>query len=82
MQEHRSLLYFFIDQKFERVDGIAGQTVKSVKALLYRTLEISFVVHKQLVRNAMLVPPVEVSFVVFIFGGGCRGAGEAVVPER
>ena len=81
MQEHRSLLYFFIDQKFERVDGIAGQTVKSVKALLCRTLEIYFVVSK-LVRNAMLVPPVEVSFVVFIFGGGCRGVGEVVVPER
>ena len=81
MLERSSLLRFSIDQKFERVDGIAGQTVKSVKALLCRTLEISFVVSK-LVRSAMLVPPVEVSFVVFIFGGGCRGAGEVVVLER
>ena len=81
MLEHSNSLYFFVHRKFKRVVGIAAQTVKSVKALLLHTLEISFVVHK-LVRSAMLVLPVEVSFVVFLFGGGCRGGGEVVVPER
>ena len=81
MLERSSLLRFSIDQKFERVDGIAGQIVKSVKASLYHTLEILFVVHK-LVRNTILFLPVEVSFVVFSFGGGCRGVGEVGVFER
>ena len=81
MLERSNSLYFFVHLKFEWVHGMAGQTVKSLKASLYHTLKISFVVHK-LVRNAMLLLPVEVCFVVFLFGGGCRGGGEVVVPER
>jgi hypothetical protein len=81
MLEHSNSLYSFVHQQFGRIVGIAAQTVKSVKASLYHTLEVAVVVHK-LVRNTMVVLPVEVSFVVFLFGGGCRGVFEVVVPER